>query len=75
MKRTDFVFVLLLCTPIFAQDDPSEKRIEELKSKINRSKKGEKLKWMDSLSNFIAHDTAFASDSIVKKNSCLCVGA
>ncbi len=49
-----------------AQKKDIEKNIEDLKVKISQSEKGEKLKWMDSLSNLIAFNTPFDNDSIVK---------
>lgn len=60
-------FTFLLCFSSLAQDNSSEKRIENLLLKIEKSQKGEKLQWMDSLSNFIVKDTNFESDSIVRQ--------
>lgn len=58
---------MLLALPICAQDSEVEELIESLNQKIKQTDRGEKLKWMDSLSNTIAYDTSFENDSILKE--------
>jgi hypothetical protein len=60
-----FIIVFSYVT-ISAQEVTSEKMIVALKLRIEQTEKGEKLKWMDSLSNYIATRTNYESDSIVK---------
>lgn len=67
MKVSLLFFTFLIHTLVFAQDDTSAKIIEALQQKIEQSQQGEKLRWLDSLSNYIAYETNFESDSIVKK--------
>ncbi|MCF6307356.1 MAG: hypothetical protein L3J09_05300 [Flavobacteriaceae bacterium] len=65
MKPLLSLLILLVSFSVFAQEVDLEKNIQSLKTKIQQSEKGEKLKWMDSLSNSIAFDTSFENDSIV----------
>ena len=67
MKQSLLVLLLFAYASIFAQKATSEKTIDALNLKIEQSEKGEKLKWMDSLSNYIIRETKFESDSIVKE--------
>ena len=50
----------------FSQENQAQKTVESLKSRISLTQGSEKLKWMDSLSNFIAYNTDFENDSIVR---------
>jgi signal transduction histidine kinase len=67
VKQSLLFFVLFSCFSILGQDLTSEKTIEALKLKIEQTQKGEKLKWLDSLSNYIARETRFESDSLLKE--------
>ncbi|MFT5436762.1 MAG: signal transduction histidine kinase [Ulvibacter sp.] len=67
MKQGLLFFVLFSYSSIFAQEATPEKALDGLRLKIEQSQKGEKLKWMDSLSNFIVRKTKYESDSIVKE--------
>ena len=60
-------FTFLVCFSSLAQDDSSEKKIADLRDKIDNSQKGDKLIWLDSLSNYIVKETNFESDSIVQQ--------
>jgi signal transduction histidine kinase len=66
IMKNIIVLIFFYSLNIVAQQDNSAEIIGELSSKIERSEKGTKLKWMDSLSNFIVSKTAYTSDSIVK---------
>ena len=67
MKQSLLFFGLFFYASIYAQETPPEKAIEDLNLKIEQSQKGEKLKWMDSLSNYTIRNSNFESDSIVKE--------
>ena len=67
MKQILFSLTFFFSVLTFAQKVSSEKNITELTLKIEQSQKGEKLRWLDSLSNYIAYDTNFENDSIVKE--------
>ena len=69
VKHTVLFLTLLCCTSIFGQDINIDKTIDLLEAKIEESVMGERLKWMDSLSNTIAYDTAFENDSIIKETA------
>jgi signal transduction histidine kinase len=64
MKKTLSLLTILIFYSTFSQQNKEAKSISNLKTKIQNSEKGERLKWMDSLSNFIAQNTNFESDSI-----------
>ncbi|WP_432412093.1 tetratricopeptide repeat-containing sensor histidine kinase [Rasiella sp. SM2506] len=66
MKKL-LLFIIYISFPIaFSQEEDTDQLIEELKSKIRQTENTERLKWMDSLSNYIAYDTNFENDSIVR---------
>jgi hypothetical protein len=67
VKQSLLFFVLFSFSSILGQDLTSEKTIDALKLKIEQTQKGEKLKWLDSLSNYIARETRFESDSLLKE--------
>jgi signal transduction histidine kinase len=68
LVKQSLLFLLFFSyASIFAQEVTSEKTIIALNLKIEQSEKGEKLKWMDSLSNYVVRKTKFESDSIVKE--------
>ena len=67
MKQTLLFIVFLFSLTIHGQESNIDAIIVQLKQKINHSEKTEKLKWMDSMSNTIAYDTAFENDSILKE--------
>tara|TARA_R110002074_G_scaffold14788_1_gene51135 strand:- start:246256 stop:248283 length:2028 start_codon:yes stop_codon:yes gene_type:complete len=70
MKYYFFAFLLFtISTNVKSQESETEKTIASLKQKIATSQKAEKLRWMDSLSNYIAFETAFENDSMVKATS------
>lgn len=50
----------------FAQENNIENTVQALKTKIAKTQGGEKLRWMDSLSNVTAFDTPFENDSIIR---------
>ncbi|WP_290625823.1 sensor histidine kinase [Altibacter sp.] len=50
-----------------AQESPSEEIVHSLTSQIQRSKGGEKLKLLDSLSTHIVSNTNFSNDSIISE--------
>jgi signal transduction histidine kinase len=52
---------------LFAQEQNAQNITEVLYQKIAQSEKGEKLKWMDSLSNFTSIASNFKNDSIVRE--------
>ncbi|MEZ4873965.1 MAG: sensor histidine kinase [Flavobacteriaceae bacterium] len=66
MKGSILPFFLMATLCLSAQESDTDKLINQLKSKIASSEKREKLKWMDSLSNYVAFETSFEDDSIVK---------
>lgn len=51
-----------------AQDQSLEDVVNELKTKISNSEKGEKLKWMDSLTLMIEFNEEFGYDSVIREN-------
>lgn len=62
-------FVFLMCfLPIthHAQNKSIDNIVDELTLKIEKNKGADRLRWMDSLSNYIAYDTNFEKDSIVR---------
>jgi signal transduction histidine kinase len=65
-KTIVLLLSLMLSYIAFSQENQDQKTIETLKSKISQTHGSAKLKWMDSLSNFIAYNTDFESDSIVR---------
>lgn len=65
MKRRLLFFLVLCSTSIFSQDASSEKIIENLKLKIEKSTNGEKLHWMDSLSNYSFFTTRKDEEAIL----------
>ncbi len=67
MRFYKLLLIILLPSVIFSQNQSEEKLIDQLNQKIENSQRGEKLKWMDSLSNYIVRETNFTSDSIVKE--------
>jgi signal transduction histidine kinase len=67
MKQILFSLTFFFSVLTFAQKVSSEKNITELTLKIEQSQKGEKIRWLDSLSNYIVYDTNFENDSIVKE--------
>jgi len=65
MKQLLLLIFCVFNISVYAQE--TEQVISELKQKINTSEKGEKLKWMDSLSNYTYFDTNREPDSIISK--------
>ena len=66
MQKYIVVFIAFSCCHIMAQDATSAKEIKALYQKIERSENGDRLKWMDSLSNYIVSKTDYQNDSLVK---------
>jgi signal transduction histidine kinase len=60
-------FSFLICFSAIAQEGSSEKKITDLRNKIEKSQRGEKLVWLDSLSTYIVKETNFESDSMVRE--------
>ncbi|MEZ4779136.1 MAG: sensor histidine kinase [Flavobacteriaceae bacterium] len=65
MKYYFFLFLWTISFYSISQENDKDNTINQLKAKIAASEKGEKLRWMDSLSNYIAFETSFENDSIV----------
>ena len=65
MKQCLIIFFLVISILVSAQED--KQAINQLTQKINTSTKGEKLKWLDSLSTYIKEKTNFQNDSIAKE--------
>ena len=67
MKQAVFLFTLLICTSIFAQDNSVEKIFEEIRVKVNQSEKTEKLVWLDSLANYAYFEVGLKDDLVLKE--------
>ena len=67
MKLRLLISLLISYTSVFAQDASSEGIISALKLKVEQSENGEKLKWMDSLSNYSFYETRIEDTSILKE--------
>ncbi|WP_347373383.1 ATP-binding protein [Aequorivita sp. Q41] len=66
MKKLLFIFFCVISI-ITTSAQKTEQVIIEITQKVNvASEKGEKLKWLDSLSTYIREETNFQSDSIAK---------
>ena len=63
MKQLLLLSFFALCLSVSAQE--TDATINELTKKINTSEKSKKLKWMDSLSNYIYFETNRDPDSIL----------
>ena len=63
MKQLLLSLFCLFVFSMYAQEN--EQHIIELKQKINSSEKGEKLRWMDSLTDYIFYNTQRNPDSIL----------
>lgn len=61
-----WLLFVLLFNSTNSQNAQGEKTVKVLKKKMEQSHGGERLKWMDSLSNYFAMDTDFKSDSLIK---------
>ncbi len=68
MKNFFLILVLLFTIVATAQEDSLENVVKELKQKIASTEKGEKLKWMDSLTLMIEFNEEFKYDSIIQEN-------
>ncbi|WP_108809023.1 histidine kinase [Aquimarina spinulae] len=66
MKLLTPIFIFIFSISILGQETNTEVLVNKLKHKVNQSDKGEKLKWMDSLSLFIRNKKEFNYDSIVR---------
>ena len=66
MKKTFSFLMLVIVCNAFSQQNNDTEIILNLKKRIENSEKGERLKLMDSLANFMAYDTDFSTDSINK---------
>ncbi|UAB81762.1 sensor histidine kinase [Marixanthomonas sp. SCSIO 43207] len=64
MKQLLLSLFCLFVFSMYAQEN--EQHIIELKQKINSSEKGEKLRWMDSLTDYIFYSTQRNPDSILQ---------
>ena len=69
MKYTLLTITLLFCFQLSAQDqNPTlQFKIDILNSKIQQTEKGERLKWMDSLTQLAFRNTELKYDSIVRE--------
>lgn len=65
MKQFLLILFCIISVSISAQE--IDRNIYGLKEKINTSRKGEKLKWLDSLSTYIREETNFQNDSIARE--------
>ena len=65
------IIATILCivgiSTIIAQNKTLDQSIKEIQFKINKSQKGEKLKWLDSLSKITLFKSEFQYDSIVRE--------
>src|SRR5690606_35808194 len=64
MKRLLFILFFISASTSAQEVD---RNIYKLKEKVNASKNGEKLKWLDSLSTYIREETNFQSDSVARE--------
>ncbi len=67
------VFLLVGTTAILAQNTTLEESVKELHLKIEQSQKGEKLKWLDSLSKITKFKPELHYDSIVRETIALAI--
>ncbi len=58
---------MICVTYMSASAQEVDRNIYKLKEKVNASKNGEKLKWLDSLSTYIREETNFQSDSVARE--------
>lgn len=67
MKQSVLAFILLFACQINAQELDLQNKIQFLNSKIHETTKGERLKWMDSLTRVVRFNTDLKYDSIAKQ--------
>jgi len=67
MKILFIAVILLLGFQLSAQDLDLQNKIQFVNSKIHHTTKGERLKWMDSLTRVVRFNTDLKYDSIAKQ--------
>jgi signal transduction histidine kinase len=68
MKKAFFhITFILLTANVFAQKTSIEEKISQFNTKIERTEKGERLQWMDSLNRIVFEKPAFNYDTIARQ--------
>lgn len=67
MKQSLIIFFFIFSFVMFSQETKLKTEIGNVKLKVKNSKKGERLKWLDSLTKLTEYNSNFKYDSIVRE--------